>query len=94
MYGEKVDLPNSENAYRGKPSVSVTIKEDLSYYINEREINPIDIELELIAALKGQEQREAVLYVDEMVPTGFTINLLAIARNNDIAIVVATEAIE
>ncbi len=90
-YGEKVDLPNSSSRTSDKPTVSVTIKEDLSYFIGSKKINPEQVETELISHFEGQEEKKAILYVDEQVPTGFTINLFAVARKNGIQMVVATE---
>ncbi len=91
-YGEKVDLPNSTSRTSDKPSVSVTIKKDLSYYVGAKKINPEQVESELVMALENNENKTAVLYVDESVPTGFTVNLLGVARKNQIEIVLATEA--
>ncbi|MCI5054955.1 MAG: biopolymer transporter ExbD [Flavobacteriales bacterium] len=92
-YGEKVDLPNSDNRTTEKPSVSVTIKKDLTYYLGARKIAPEKIESALINAFdKNDQQKVAILYVDEAVPTGFTINLFAMARKNGIDMVVATES--
>lgn len=91
-YGERVDLPNSDNRTSDKPTVSVTIKKDLSYFVNDKSVTPESVEAELVGAFLNQEKKQAVLYVDESVPTGFTINMFAIARKNNIEMVVATEA--
>jgi biopolymer transport protein ExbD len=91
-YGEKVDLPNSDNRTTEKPSISVTIKKDLSYYVGAKKIAPESIESALINSFKEGDEKMAILYVDESVPTGFTINLFAMARKNGIDMVVATEA--
>ena len=90
-YGEKVDLPNSDGRTGTSPTVSVTIKKDLTYYIGDKQISHDAVEQELVAQLKGENNPQALLYVDEMVPTGLTINLFAIARKNNIEMVVATE---
>jgi biopolymer transport protein ExbD len=91
-YGEKVDLPNSSSRTTETPSISVTIKKDLSYYVGDRLVDANNIEQELVNSLTSSgDKRQAILYVDESVPTGFTINLFAIARKNNIDMVVATE---
>lgn len=91
-HGEHVNLPNSESRTSEKPSVAITIKKDLTYYIGKRKINPEVLENELISSFpQNKEKKQAVLYVDESVPTGFTINLFAVARKNGIDVVVATE---
>lgn len=91
-YGEKVDLPNSSSRTTETPAISVTIKKDLSYYVGDRLVLADNIENELIQSFaNNQAKRQAILYVDESVPTGFTINLFAIARKNNIDMVVATE---
>lgn len=91
-YGEKVDLPNSSSRTTETPAISVTIKKDLTYFIGEKQVDPANIEVQLIQAFSSNtEKKQAILYVDESVPTGFTINLFAIARRNNIDMVVATE---
>lgn len=91
-YGEKVDLPNSSSRTTETPAISVTIKKDLTYYIGDRIIDANNIEQELVNSITSSGgKRQAILYVDESVPTGFTINLFAIARKNNIDMVVATE---
>ncbi len=90
-HGELVNLPNSDNRTSEKPTVSITIKKDLTYYVGSKKINPEIVEEELIAKFANQTKKQAILYVDESVPTGFTINLFAIARKNGIDVVIATE---
>jgi len=90
-YGEKVDLPNSSSRTTESPTVSITIKADLTYYVNDKKVPPETVEAELLRAFQGKENRMTILYVDESVPTGFTINMFAVARKNNIDMVVATE---
>ena len=90
-YGEHVDLPNSDNRTTESPNVSVTIKSDLSYFVGDKRVSPESVEGELISALANQTKKHVILYVDESVPTGFTINMFAVARKNNIDMVVATE---
>lgn len=90
-YGENVDLPNSDNRTTEQPSVSVTIKSDLSYYVNDKKVTPDQVEVSLLNQFKQGMKRMAILYVDESVPTGFTINMFAMARRNAVDMVVATE---
>ncbi len=91
-YGENVDLPNSSSRTTESPTVSVTIKKDLSYFIGDKKINPEQLEILLLQSFDSKaSKKQAILYVDESVPTGLTINLFAIARKNNIDMVVATE---
>ena len=90
-YGEHVDLPNSDNRTTEKPSVAITIKKDLTYYIGDKLISPESVENELIVAMGHEQKKSVILYVDESVPTGFTINMFAVARKNNIEMVVATK---
>lgn len=90
-YGEHVDLPNSDNRTTESPSISVTIKSDLTYFVGDKQVSPESVEAELLQSIGSQTKRQAILYVDESVPTGFTINMFAVARKNNIDMVVATE---
>ncbi|PCJ86386.1 MAG: biopolymer transporter ExbD [Flavobacteriales bacterium] len=91
-FAENLDLPNSETRTTSKPEVSITITADLEYKVNGKTINPMAVEQEMLAALQGKAKRQAVLNVDETVPTGFTINIFALARKHNVDMVVATEA--
>ena len=90
-YGENVNLPNDDNRIVTKPTVSVTINKDLAYFVGDKQVSPDAVERELLSAMGSQKNRNAILYVDELVPTGLTINLFAIARKNGIDMVIATE---
>jgi biopolymer transport protein ExbD len=90
-YGEHVDLPNSDNRTTESPTVSVTIKKDLSYFVGDKQVSPEMVESVLLSQFPENSKKQAILFVDESVPTGFTINMFAVARKNGIDMVVATE---
>lgn len=80
--GEQVNLPKTS---RGKPTqstVTVTITSDLRYMVNSTEITKEDIEIRLRAILDSSPDKKVVLNIDRDVPTGETIELFAVLKDN------------
>lgn len=90
-YALNVTLPTSNNKVSNKSEVSVTIKPDLSHYINGKPIDAGALEGRLISDLSGKEKPQIVLHVDESVPTGVSVKILDIANRNKFGIVLATK---
>ncbi len=91
-YALPVDLPNSKNKTKQKPKISVTIKEDLSYFIGSTRVTMENFEEELKTRLvDGEEQQSLVLHVDKKVPTGNMVQVLDVAKRNNCKIVLATQ---
>lgn len=87
-----VDLPKSNHQVDFKPKVAVRIDADLIYAVNNRVIDPLKLESELKETMKTVEDKTAiVLHVDQTVPTGFTVNVLDIAKRNDWRVALATD---
>ncbi|MFB6257138.1 MAG: ExbD/TolR family protein [Flavobacteriales bacterium] len=91
-YALPVDLPSGKNRTKQKPIVSVSIQEDLTHYVNEKEVKPERIEQVLLKEMKGKGKKRAIkLHVDQKVPTGKMVRVLTIAKKNDWNIALATE---
>jgi biopolymer transport protein ExbD len=91
-YALPVDLPSGKNRTEQKPIVSVTIKEDLTHYVDEKKVKPERVEPILVRKMKGQKEKSAIkLHVDENVPTGKMVRVLNIAKKNEWRIALATE---
>lgn len=91
-YGEHVDLPNSSSRTTKKPSFSISITKNLDYFVGDEKVGAEMVENYLVKHFENTNQEKtAVLYVDESVPTGFTINMFAMARKHGVDMVVATE---
>ncbi len=90
-YALPVDLPSGKNRTKQKPIVSVTIQEDLTHYVNEREVNPEEIESILVEEMsKRQDDKAIKFHVDQNVPTGKMVRILNIAKENEWQIALAT----
>ncbi len=91
-YALPVDLPSGKNRTKQKPIVSVTIKEDLTHYVDEKQVKPERVEPILVRKMKGQGEESAIkLHVDQNVPTGKMVRVLNIAKKNEWRIALATE---
>ena len=87
-----VDLPKSNSKTKEKPQVAVRIDADLVFAVNNKVIDPLSLETEMINAMAAFPDDPAiVLHVDQTVPTGFTVNVLDIAKRNEWRIILATD---
>lgn len=90
-YGENVDLPNSDTRIVDKANIAVSIQANLQYTLDGSPISRAALESALVAKAKLGTSPHVVLYVDESVPTGETINFLSIVKKHGLGIVIATE---
>ena len=91
--GLPVNLPSSQSSTIVMQKVSVTITNDLRYYINDERTNIRRLPDDLKAALKGQEG-VVVLHVDKSVPTEHLIRVAGIATQLKARVSVATKPAE
>lgn len=89
-YALPVDLPSGKNRTEQNPLISVTIQEDLSHYINEREVDPERMEEELQKEMQEQQEKAIKFQVDKRVPTGDMTRVLNIAKKNQWQIALVT----
>ena len=89
--GLQVTLPKSSSQITQKPTVSVSIIENLQFAVN-MEIIPLEnLETYLQQELAGQEEPSIVLRVDTIVPTGETVKVMEIASRNRWKFTLATQ---
>ena len=74
-----------------KQRVSVSINENLEYYIDKERVELKYIEAELIEKLAGQEEQVVVLRVDKAVAIEHAVAVMDIAYRNKFKIVLATQ---
>lgn len=84
-------LPNSTAQTVKKQRVSVSINENLEYYIDKERVELKYIEAELIEKLAGQEEQVVVLRVDKAVAIENAVAVMDIAYRNKFKIVLATQ---
>tara|TARA_B100000780_G_C21117475_1_gene452270 strand:+ start:1499 stop:1894 length:396 start_codon:yes stop_codon:yes gene_type:complete len=84
-------LPNSTAQTVKKQRVSVSINENLEYYIDKEQVQLQYIESQLIALLAGQDEKVVVLRVDKTVAIEHAVAVMDIAYRNKFKIVLATQ---
>ena len=92
--GEKVDLPSTKSTETtAGSSVTLTITEAGVYQVNGTNVDKEDVEVRIKALFMDvkDEDKKVVLNVDKNVPTGDTIEMLGMAKQNKWKVVVATK---
>jgi biopolymer transport protein ExbD len=84
-------LPNSTAQTVKKQRVSVSINENLEYYIDKEQVQLQYIESQLIDRLAGQDEKVVVLRVDKTVAIEHAVEVMDIAYRNKFKIVLATQ---
>ena len=84
-------LPNSTAQTVKKQRVSVSINENLEYYIDKKQVQLQYIESLLIDKLNGQAEKVIVLRVDKSVAIQHAVEVMDIAYRNKFKIVLATQ---
>lgn len=90
-YALPVDLPVSKNRSKDKQKVALRIDKDMIYSVDNKIVDPMQLETALRTELQGTADPGIVLHVDQQVPTGKTVEVLDIAKRNDWRIVLATK---
>jgi biopolymer transport protein ExbD len=80
--GEQVNLPKTATGTPTQSTVTVTITPDLRYLVNNTEVAKEDVEMRLRAILDNSADKKVVLNIDRDVPTGETIELFAVLKQN------------
>lgn len=84
-------LPNSTAQTVKKQRVSVSINQNLEYFIDKESIDLKYLESELITKLSDQDEQVVVLRVDKSVPVEHAVEVMDIAYRNKFKIVLATQ---
>ena len=82
-------LPKASGKTENKRSVSVSIKKDLSYYIDQKRVGVSVLERELVNTLKDQESPTIVLRAEESVPIENVVKVMDIANKNKYKVILA-----
>ncbi len=80
--GEQVNLPKTATGTPTQSTVTVTITKDLRYLVNSTEVGKDEVELKLKAMLSASADKKVVLNIDRDVPTGETIEMFAVLKQN------------
>ena len=77
--GLQVNLPSSESTVVEMQKVSVTITEDLKYYVNNKQVSKSNLKPELRSALK-EGKGVVAIHIDKSVPTEHLVFVAGIAN--------------
>jgi biopolymer transport protein ExbD len=88
--GLPVNLPSSKASTIVLQRVSVTITNDLRYFVNDKRSSFTQLEQDLSAALEGKEG-VVVLHVDKSVPVEHLVNVAGIATSMNAKVTIATK---
>jgi biopolymer transport protein ExbD len=89
----KLMLPKSSSGQSiSKKTITVSIKQDLTYYVEKKEVKESDLNAELSAYKKLATELTIVLHVDRTVAIQNVVSVMDIAQKLNIKLVLATEA--
>lgn len=88
--GLPVNLPGSKSSEIVMQKVSVTITEELDYYVNAESIQKPQLESKLKEALKQADKGVVVLHIDKDVPVDHLVNVAGIATQLEAKVSIAT----
>ena len=80
-------LPKASGKTENKKSVAVSIKEDLTYYIDQKQINTPELESELINLLQEEQSPTIVLRAEKSVPIDNVVQVMDIANRNKFKVI-------
>ena len=73
-----------------KQSASISITEDLKFYLNKDEVREEELELKLLSFIEGKEDAGIILRAEKSVPIEKVVVVMDIANRNKLKMVLAT----
>ena len=84
-------LPKASGKTKKQKSVAVSIKKDLTYYIDQKRVGESILETELVAALSKEEKPTVILRAEKSVPVENVVKVMDIANRNKFKVVLAVQ---
>ncbi|WP_147679023.1 ExbD/TolR family protein [Algibacter pacificus] len=84
-------LPKASGKTENKKSIAVSIKKDLTYYIDQKRVGESVLENELMAALSKKEEPTIVLRAEKSVPVENVVKVMDIANRNRFKVILAVQ---
>jgi biopolymer transport protein ExbD len=82
-------LPKASGKTENKKSVSVSIKKDLTFYIDQKMVNIQNLEYELLSLFQNETVSSIVLRAEKSVPVDYVVKVMDIANRNKFKIILA-----
>ena len=84
-------LPKASGKTENKKSVAVSIKGDLTYYIDQKRVGISVLENELVSMLSNQSEPTIVLRAEKSVPVENVVKVMDIANRNKFKVILAVK---
>lgn len=84
-------LPTASGKTENKKSVSVSIKKDLTYYIDQKRVGISVLERQLISILSKENSPTIVLRAEKSVPVDNVVKIMDIANRNKFKVILAVK---
>jgi biopolymer transport protein ExbD len=84
-------LPKASGKTENKKSVAVSIKADLTYYIDQKRVGESVLENELLTVLSSQDKPTIVLRAEKSVPVENVVKVMDIANRNKFKVILAVK---
>ncbi len=84
-------LPKASGMTENKRSVSVSIKKDLTYYIDQERVGISVLESKLVAALSDKTTPTIVLRAEKSVPIDNVVKVMDIANRHKFKVILAVK---
>jgi biopolymer transport protein ExbD len=84
-------LPKASGKTENKKSISVSIKKDLTYYIDQKRVGESMLEDQLVQLLSSQQQPTIVLRAEQSVPVQNVVKVMDIANRNKFKVILAVK---
>lgn len=79
--GLPVNLPSSKSTKIVMQKVSVTITQDMLYFVNDKRVPVSDLETAIKRELRNADEGVVVLHIDKSVPTEHLVKVAGIAAS-------------
>ncbi|MBC3847561.1 biopolymer transporter ExbD [Winogradskyella echinorum] len=84
-------LPTASGKTENKKTTAVSIKADLTYYIDQKRVGESVLESQLISAMATQESPTIVLRAEKSVPVENVVKVMDIANRNKFKVILAVK---
>ena len=84
-------LPKASGKTENKKSIAVSIKADLTYYIDQKRVGESILENELLAVLSAEDKPTIVLRAEKSVPVENVVKVMDIANRNKFKVILAVK---
>jgi biopolymer transport protein ExbD len=82
-------LPKASGKTENKKSISVSIQKDLTFYIDQKEVDVQKLETELLKLLQNETAPTLILRAEKSVPVDYVVKVMDIANRNKFKIILA-----